>query len=76
MEAAEATGATVFHAGTRTGAAGLETSGGRVLGVTAGGDDLPAAIARAYRAVEPITFERMHYRRDIGHKGLIGRRSL
>jgi phosphoribosylamine--glycine ligase len=76
VEAAEATGATVFHAGTRTGAAGLETSGGRVLGVTAGGDDLPAAIARAYRAVEPITFERMHYRRDIGHKGLIGRRSL
>ena len=76
VEAAEATGATVFHAGTRTGPAGLETSGGRVLGVTAGGDDLPTAIARAYRAVEPIGFDGMHYRRDIGRKGLAGRRSL
>jgi phosphoribosylamine--glycine ligase len=70
VETAEATGATVFHAGTRTGNAGLETSGGRVLGVTAGGDDLPTAIARTYRAVEPIGFEGMHYRRDIGRKGL------
>ena len=75
VEAAESTGATVFHAGTRTGAHGLETSGGRVLGVTAGGDDLPAAIARAYRAVESIGFDGMHYRRDIGHKGLVGRHS-
>jgi phosphoribosylamine--glycine ligase len=75
VEAAEATGATVFHAGTRTGANGLETSGGRVLGVTAGGDDLATAIARAYQAVEPISFERMHYRRDIGGRGLIGSRS-
>ncbi len=75
VEAAEATGATVFHAGTRTGAHGLETSGGRVLGVTAGGDDLPTAIARAYRAVKPIGFDGMHYRRDIGRKGLIGRRA-
>jgi phosphoribosylamine--glycine ligase len=74
VEAAESTGATVFHAGTRTGPGGLETSGGRVLGVTAGGDDLPTAIARAYRAVEPIGFDGMHYRRDIGRKGLIGRR--
>jgi phosphoribosylamine---glycine ligase len=71
VEKAEATGATVFHAGTRMGANGLETAGGRVLGVTAGADDLPAAIARAYRAVEPITFEGMHYRRDIGRKGLV-----
>jgi len=70
VEAAEATGATVFHAGTRTGANGLETSGGRVLGVTAGGDDLPSAIARAYRAVELIGFDGMHYRRDIGRKGV------
>jgi phosphoribosylamine--glycine ligase len=72
VEAAESTGATVFHAGTRIGAAGLETSGGRVLGVTAGGEDLPTAIARAYRAVEPIRFDGMHYRSDIGRKGLAG----
>jgi phosphoribosylamine--glycine ligase len=67
---AEATGATVFQAGTRTGANGLETSGGRVLGVTASGPDLPAAIAAAYRGVDCITFDGMHYRRDIARKGL------
>ena len=48
----------------------LETAGGRVLGVTAGGADLRSAIAGAYRAVEKIRFEGMHYRRDIGRKGL------
>jgi phosphoribosylamine---glycine ligase len=67
---AEATGATVFQAGTRAAAEGIVTSGGRVLGVTASGDDLPAAIAAAYRGVEPIHFDGMHYRRDIGQKGL------
>ena len=70
LEAAEATGATVFHAGTRAGTNGLETAGGRVLGVTAGGENLSTAIDHVYRAVEPITFEGMHYRRDIGRKGL------
>jgi phosphoribosylamine--glycine ligase len=75
VEQAEATGATVFHAGTRAGASGIETSGGRVLGVTAAGDDLPGAIANAYRAVERITFEGMHFRHDIARKGLTGRRS-
>ena len=70
IEAAEALGATVFQAGTRSGAGGIETAGGRVLGVTAGGPDLPAAIARAYQACERIHFEGMHYRRDIGRKGL------
>jgi len=70
IAAAESTGATVFHAGTRTGAAGLETAGGRVLGVTASGATLPEAIDRAYAGVRPIHFEGMHYRRDIGRKGL------
>jgi len=70
LDAAEATGATVFQAGTRMGAQGLETSGGRVLGVTASGEDLQAAIDGAYRAVKEIHFDGMHYRRDIGHKGL------
>ena len=63
-------GAIVFHAGTRAGAHGLETAGGRVLGVTAGGDDLAAAIGRAYRGVEAIHFDGAHFRRDIGRKGL------
>jgi phosphoribosylamine--glycine ligase len=70
IEAAEATGATVFHAGTRQGAAGLETAGGRVLGVTASGPDLAAAIDRAYAAARLIHFDGMHYRTDIGRKGL------
>jgi phosphoribosylamine---glycine ligase len=70
MEAAEATGATVFHAGTRTGVDGLETAGGRVLGVTAGGADLAQAIQATYAGVREIHFEGMHYRRDIGSKGL------
>jgi phosphoribosylamine---glycine ligase len=67
---AEATGAVVFHAGTRRGPHDPETVGGRVLGVTAGGPDLPEAIARAYAAVREIRFAGMHYRTDIGAKGL------
>jgi phosphoribosylamine---glycine ligase len=68
---AQATGATVFQAGTRPRErGGLETAGGRVLGVTAGGADLKTAIAGAYRAVERIRFEGMHFRKDIGKKGL------
>ena len=67
---AEALGVTVYQAGTRTGAHGLETAGGRVLGVTAGADDLAAAIDRAYCGVKAIHFEGAHFRHDIGHKGL------
>ena len=68
--AAEATGAKVFQAGTKLTARGLETSGGRVLGVTASGADLPTAIRNTYAAVEKIHFDGMHYRKDIGAKGL------
>jgi phosphoribosylamine---glycine ligase len=67
---AEALGATVFHAGTRQGPNGIETAGGRVLGVTAAGNDLPSALNRAYAAVRAIRFEGMHYRTDIGWRGL------
>jgi phosphoribosylamine--glycine ligase len=62
-------GATVFHAGTRLGPNGLETAGGRVLGVTESGDTLPQAIDRAYAAVRKIHFQDMHYRTDIGRRG-------
>jgi len=41
-----------------------------VLGVTAGGEDLRSAIERAYAAVNRIEFAGMHYRKDIGSKGL------
>lgn len=70
IEDAEAAGAKVFHAGTKLTARGLETSSGRVLGVTASGADLPTAIRNTYAAVEKIHFDGMHYRRDIGAKGL------
>ena len=70
IEDAEAIGATVFHAGTRIGRGGLETAGGRVLGVTAAGTDLGGAIKKAYEAAHQIRFEGMHYRTDIGNKGL------
>jgi phosphoribosylamine--glycine ligase len=60
----------VFHAGTRHLHGRLETAGGRVLGVTASGPDLESAIHAAYEAVSYIHFEGMHYRRDIGQKGL------
>jgi phosphoribosylamine--glycine ligase len=60
-------GVTVFHAGTRSDDAGnIVTAGGRVLGVTASGDTLTDARARAYRAVDLISFKGAHYRRDIG----------
>lgn len=70
IEEAEGTGATVFHAGTRAGKSGIETAGGRVLGVTAGSEDLRGAIDGAYAAVGKIEFAGMHFRRDIGRKGL------
>ena len=55
---------------TKVGQQGLETAGGRVLGVTASGPDLATAVRNTYAAVEKIHFDGMHYRRDIAHKGL------
>ena len=60
----------VFHAGTALRDGALVTSGGRVLTVTALGDDLAAAVRRAYEGAERITFEGAHYRSDIGHRAL------
>jgi phosphoribosylamine--glycine ligase len=70
IENAESLGAVVFQAGTKTGRHGLETAGGRVLGVTASGADLGQAIRNAYQSVSQIRFEGMQYRKDIGRKGL------
>lgn len=67
---AEAGGAVVFQAGTRMNHGVLETAGGRVLGVTASGVDLRAAMNRAYLGMEQIQFDGKHFRRDIGAKGL------
>ncbi len=64
----------VFHAATTKNAAGeLVTSGGRVLTVTALGDPLRVAQQRAYAALEPIRFDGMQWRRDIGHRALKAR---
>jgi phosphoribosylamine---glycine ligase len=60
----------IFHAGTRQDGEKFVTDGGRVLGVTAVDQDLASAMMLAYEAVNKIHFEGMHYRRDIGAKGL------
>ena len=70
IESAEVTGATVFHAGTKWADGRLVTSGGRVLGVTAAGHTLRSALQQAYQAVSHIHFDGMHYRKDIGQRGL------
>lgn len=67
---AEASGATVFHAGTQLREGKLVTAGGRVLGVTAQAESLDHAIDKVYRAVTRIQFIGMHYRKDIGMRGL------
>lgn len=63
-------GAYVYHAGTKLDNGKYLTAGGRVLGVTAVGEDLKAALGKAYAAVGAISFEKAHYRKDIGHKAL------
>ena len=60
----------VFHSGTRRLGKTIVTDGGRVLGVTAVADHLSSALISAYEAVNKIHFEGMHYRRDIGAKGI------
>lgn len=62
--------ATVFHAGTKLERNVLATAGGRVLGVTASGATLNDAISNTYSEVRKIHFAGMHYRNDIGRKGL------
>jgi phosphoribosylamine--glycine ligase len=59
-------GVKVLHAGTKRSGDSLVTSGGRVLGVTAVGVSLPAALSAAYAACSKIHFDGMHYRKDIG----------
>jgi phosphoribosylamine--glycine ligase len=66
VEDAEATGALVFHAGTAKQGGRLVTNGGRILDVTAVGDDLVAARTAAYEAVSRIGFAGKRFRRDIG----------
>jgi phosphoribosylamine--glycine ligase len=68
--AAAEPGVNVYHAGTARQGEHVLTKGGRVLGVTAVGNDLRQAQAAAYRAVDQISFAGMQCRRDIGHRAL------
>ena len=60
----------VFHAGTTFQKSQIVTNGGRVLGVTGLGKDIPNAIERTYQAVKKISWDGVHYRTDIGQKAL------
>ena len=70
-EAEKVAGVQVFHAGTAMKDGKLVTAGGRVLGVTAVGESIGQARERAYEAVSAIHFDRMHYRKDIGHQAMV-----
>lgn len=68
LKQAESLGALLFHAGTKKDGDKILTAGGRVLGVTAVGENLSDAIDKAYTYLKPISFKDMHYRTDIGIK--------
>ena len=63
-------GVTVYHAGTAQKEGKLVTAGGRVLGITALGDNLQAALDTAYAAAREVHFDGVHYRKDIGARAL------
>lgn len=67
---AKSLGAMVFHAGTKLKDGELVTSSGRVLGVTTMAPTLREAVDKAYRCVEVIHFDDVHYRRDIAARAL------
>ena len=63
-------GVIVFHSGTSRDGSNIVANGGRVLGVTALGDNIPDAISTAYKAVNHIDCESLYFRTDIGEKAL------
>ncbi len=67
---AEAADGIVFHAGTELRDGRLVTSGGRVLCVTVLADSVKQAQQRAYELLQPIRFDGMQYRKDIGHRAM------
>ncbi len=69
-EKGQVDGAFVYHAGTKYADGKFLTNGGRVIGVTATGETLSKALEKSYAAVEKITFDKAHYRRDIGKRAL------
>jgi phosphoribosylamine--glycine ligase len=67
-EAAKVENAVVFHCGTKESNGEIVTSGGRVLSVTALGDNLRMAVDNAYKAVDMISFDKAFHRTDIAHR--------
>lgn len=73
--------AVIFHAGTKKGKRSADgsntflTDGGRVLNVTALGSDIKEAIDNCYNALSKISFDRMHYRRDVGARAIQERKN-
>ncbi|MDP2912561.1 MAG: phosphoribosylglycinamide synthetase C domain-containing protein, partial [Candidatus Omnitrophota bacterium] len=71
----------IFHAGTKSGKRSTDgvntflTNGGRVLNVTALGANIKDAISNCYNALEKISFDGMHYRRDIGARAMHERKN-
>lgn len=70
LDEAAANGAVVFHAGTAREGDAIVTAGGRVLGVTATGPDIKAAVDKAYAAVAEIEWKGAIYRRDIAYRAI------
>lgn len=67
---AEDMGAFVFQSGTKLKNNALVTNGGRVLGVTALGEDIKSAIANVYNSIEFVAYDGMYYRKDIASKAI------
>ena len=65
----------VFHAGTMTNGDNVVTSGGRVLCVVGLGNTVEDAAAQSYQAVDKVTWEKVYFRRDIGHRAIARERS-
>ncbi|MCH2206565.1 MAG: phosphoribosylamine--glycine ligase [Lentisphaerales bacterium] len=70
LEEAEENGAVVFHAGTSLVDGNIVNTGGRVLGVTARGTDIKEAVAKAYEAVDKISWQDVMYRKDIAYRAI------
>ena len=70
IKEAENENVVVFHAGTTSKDSEIQTSGGRVLGVTAKGQTIIEAVENGYAAVSKINFDGMHFRRDIAYRAM------
>jgi phosphoribosylamine--glycine ligase len=69
-EASKLADVMVFHSGTKRADGEIVTDGGRVLGVTAMGEDIESAIAQAYNAADKISWPGARYRKDIGRRAV------